>query len=548
MDYRVWGLDPFGFRLTNLLLHFFNAVLLFFLAKKIFKSESIAFISSFFFAVYPAHVPAVAYVSGRADLLMFFFGMLLMLFFMYFREKGNRVLLSLSSLFFILAVFSKEYALIFLAIIPVMDLVLLRKNGEPARFSAYIPFAAVSILYVSAHYLFLWDKYAIFFPSAVTFPLAASKYVRIFGEFLLLSIFPGGLHFRHALTPGSLFFYLQVGMLISGMALILVSIGKMFRKLFFSLAAFFISLVPFIFVLDSLGVYAEHWMYLASAWILLFCSASLTGFYVRSGLKKKIFILVLIFTGIVLYSKTCISQALFFTDAGKLSDSITDSSADQTAVYFKSIDLYRKGRRAEASSRMDQMVELNPSNPRTRYLRGRLYLSLGKNKQARMDFEKAVEISPRYANAYVGLALYSFTKGDSGGGIRHLEKAVKLVPYHPEALTLLGMAYSDIGQTGKAMDIFYRSIKTDPFGYDEIVNMGTALTREGKVAEGCRYYLKAIKLYPESPVPYYNLAYLFYMNGDTKNAEFYASKAVLADPYYESAKELLRNIRNDLGS
>ena len=112
LDYRIWGLNPFGFHLTNMLIHFFNGLLVFFLTKKITGREPLAIMASLLFVVNPAHAGAVSYISGRADLLMFFFGFLSMLCFYLFKKKGDSPHLAGSAVFFVFALLSKEAAII----------------------------------------------------------------------------------------------------------------------------------------------------------------------------------------------------------------------------------------------------------------------------------------------------------------------------------------------------------------------------------------------------------------------------------------------------
>jgi len=322
----------------------------------------------------------------------------------------------------------------------------------------------------------------------------------------------------------------------------------MLRTLFFSLAAFFASIIPFVFAFKYTGVYADHWMYLPSIWILFFASGALTGFYVRSSLTKKIFILILVLSGSFLYAKTCIMQVNSFSKTQILSNSVLTQSPDAIALGFRSIDLRKKGMSEEASRQMDKAVRFRPSSPKIRYLRGRLLLSLDEIEKAEKDFLKAIELDPGYANGYVGMALCHLSQGDSRSGIRDLEKALEFSPAHPEALMLLSMAYFDSGDPLKARETALRAIKADPFGYDALVNMGTILSRQGNIAEAGKYYFKATEFYPEEPVSFYNIAYLLYISGDLENARFYASKTVLIDPGYTPAKDLLRKIREDRAS
>ena len=60
--------DPFGFHLVNLVLHLVNGCLLLAIARRVVPSAS-AVVAAGVFWLHPVQVEAVAYVSGRADLL-----------------------------------------------------------------------------------------------------------------------------------------------------------------------------------------------------------------------------------------------------------------------------------------------------------------------------------------------------------------------------------------------------------------------------------------------------------------------------------------------
>ncbi len=83
VDWRVWGMNPWGFHFTNILLHSLNAVLVYFLALRIFlrafeipSSTSIrwaAACAALAFALHPLRVESVVWISERRDVLSLFF-------------------------------------------------------------------------------------------------------------------------------------------------------------------------------------------------------------------------------------------------------------------------------------------------------------------------------------------------------------------------------------------------------------------------------------------------------------------------------------------
>ncbi len=68
-NYRLFGLDPFWWRLTSLLLHAAVVLLLYALVARAFGDERLGFVAALLFAVHPATVEAVAFVTARNNLL-----------------------------------------------------------------------------------------------------------------------------------------------------------------------------------------------------------------------------------------------------------------------------------------------------------------------------------------------------------------------------------------------------------------------------------------------------------------------------------------------
>ncbi len=72
-DSLLWGVNPAGYRLTNLLLHGASAALLFRLINHLSGRFSPALFASLFFALHPLHSETVVEIGYREDLLATFF-------------------------------------------------------------------------------------------------------------------------------------------------------------------------------------------------------------------------------------------------------------------------------------------------------------------------------------------------------------------------------------------------------------------------------------------------------------------------------------------
>lgn len=84
IDYRIFGMNPWGFRFMNIVYHSLTVISLFWMLKVFGLSKRAAFISSLLFAIHPVNTDAVAYISGRRDVLMGLFYVLSVGMFMKF--------------------------------------------------------------------------------------------------------------------------------------------------------------------------------------------------------------------------------------------------------------------------------------------------------------------------------------------------------------------------------------------------------------------------------------------------------------------------------
>lgn len=75
-DYQLYGLDPRGYHVTNILIHIANTLLLFFVLVRITGAEWKSGFVAALFAVHPLHVESVAWVAERKDVLSTFFWLL----------------------------------------------------------------------------------------------------------------------------------------------------------------------------------------------------------------------------------------------------------------------------------------------------------------------------------------------------------------------------------------------------------------------------------------------------------------------------------------
>ncbi|HLV01369.1 MAG TPA: hypothetical protein VKZ59_08890, partial [Acidobacteriota bacterium] len=119
VNYLLGGQNPVGYHLFNIVLHGLNGILVWLLVWSLTRSDLAAGVAGLFFVIHPAQTAAVAYISGRKDLLATFFILIGCNLFLHYRQQlreGWRWRIALIAVF-ALALLSKEVAIVFPALL-----------------------------------------------------------------------------------------------------------------------------------------------------------------------------------------------------------------------------------------------------------------------------------------------------------------------------------------------------------------------------------------------------------------------------------------------
>lgn len=109
-DFAIWGDKPFGFHLTNLLIHAANTILVFVLLRQFALRNATAFLAAVIFAVHPIQTDAVTYISGRRDVLFTLFYLLAFAAYLKFQKSRAPAYLLAFLVSWGLSLMSKEMA------------------------------------------------------------------------------------------------------------------------------------------------------------------------------------------------------------------------------------------------------------------------------------------------------------------------------------------------------------------------------------------------------------------------------------------------------
>jgi hypothetical protein len=142
IDSQIWGLHPFGFRLTNLLVHASCAALVGLIAYRAAGlDKTCGVVGAILFALHPVHMYAVAPICGRGDSIASGFFLAGFLAFLHYRENGKARWLAVFALAYTFAAFSKEYGFTLPFLILVADGTWLMRLSAWRQRSTWAPYA-----------------------------------------------------------------------------------------------------------------------------------------------------------------------------------------------------------------------------------------------------------------------------------------------------------------------------------------------------------------------------------------------------------------------
>jgi len=156
LDRSLYGNNPAGYHLLNLLLHLGSGLLVCLILNRTVTEETkdVPFWTALLFLIHPMATETVTYISGRASGLMTFFYLFAFLLYIKASEhsdavKLRRLYLSGSVASFLLAIGSKETAVTFPLVLLLWDLLIRRLGGPSLRtaiLSRHLPFWIVLLM------------------------------------------------------------------------------------------------------------------------------------------------------------------------------------------------------------------------------------------------------------------------------------------------------------------------------------------------------------------------------------------------------------------
>jgi len=151
-DALLWGNNPLGYHLTNLLVHSASSALVFFTLRRLLGADLTAStLTAVLFAVHPVHVEAVSWISGRNELISTFFYLSSFLAFGIYRSVERIRYYVFSLILFVLGLFSKEMVMSLPLMLVAYDVVCHRTTIVSRQIKWWLPhicYFTILVLYL----------------------------------------------------------------------------------------------------------------------------------------------------------------------------------------------------------------------------------------------------------------------------------------------------------------------------------------------------------------------------------------------------------------
>lgn len=418
LNYSLWGLDPLGYHLFQILFHFINVVLVYSLLKMIFFSrkvadgDSIAFFAALTFAIHPANVESVAYIGSIGEIFYVLFllaGMLILLKGVIpgTREIKTRSVVLYSFLFF-LALLSKETAVVGIPIIFVYLLMFVKPGsrayakiglGTALAFSVYLflRFFVAKIGMASVHMAPISG--ASFLERMLTVPYTVLSYLGLvfFPHYLSIS--------RHFVvtSPFDIRFWGSLAILGSLFWVFAVFIRKKRSDIgvFFSLW-FFIALAPVLNIIPLDMTMAERWLYMP----------------IIGAIAGAVYVLA-----VFLQNATQKTRRVAWVACVAVIMALSVRTIARNADWKDGLTLYSH----------DQKIETYVSPQGSYDLENNLGVELfriGKIEEAGVHFERSIALQPQWTYSRNNFGVVLERRGDLDGALEQYEKSIGSSDYY----------------------------------------------------------------------------------------------------------------------
>ncbi|MEO1262278.1 MAG: tetratricopeptide repeat protein [Bacteroidota bacterium] len=513
----------------NVLLYALTGAILFLTLARIWKKYDILFplLTTLFFMAHPVHVEVVANIKSRDEIVMFLMCILTLNFLWRNLEKENLKWLVAAYISYLIALFSKENAVTFLAIFPLFIYFFSDKklNKIIAWIAPLVVLAGVFILirsqvigaFGNPGEVSVLDNFIVGATDSGT-KLATS--FMILGKYLWTLILPHPLcsdyGYNQILLTGFGDWRVLLSVLVwFGLGIFaLMKLGK--KNIWsFIILFFIINFSIFSNLIITIGTsFGDRLLYSASPAFAMALTVLLMKLFKEKMQSKN---------AAVNFS-TIFQNKKIWAVAGAVLILYSFKTIDRNTAWKDSYTLYETD------------IETAPNSAKLNYHYGLELIQKGNNSstdpekrswyaKAKAQFQKATEIYSVYPDAFAQLGLSFYREKNYQEALKNYEIALEYRPQFALVHSNMGTLYNEMGDQAKAEEMYRIAVKEDPRMIDALRNLGAINAMQGEWPEAIKWFTEALKYDPENALLNKYLGTAFKDSGQPEKGQPYLQKA-----------------------
>ena len=509
LDHDLYGSKAGGYKITNLLFHLANILLLFMILKKmtgeLWRSAFVAAL----FALHPLRVESVAWVTERKDVLSTLFWMLTLWYYLlYVKRPGTRRYLPIF-LALTLGLMAKAMLVTLPFVLLLLDYWPLNRFRQPIRNDEGSPCLpppklvkagspAVNlvleklplilvVLAVSLGTFFFEHRLGIVrtaenFPVQVRLANGLLSYV----GYIEKTICPHSLGVLYPHPGSSLPMWQAVaaGLLLLAISFVVFRVLRRRPYLMVGWLWFLGTLVPVI-GLVQVGdqAMADRFTYVPG--IGLFIMLAWGGSDLFPGWRhRRIALSLLAAVTISVLGVLSWRQVRFWENGRTLYEHTIRVTGDNLSIQNSlGLTLMGEGKVEEAISHYNEALRIAPDYVQAHNSLGNALIAKGKTDAATAHYQEALRINPDYAEAHNNFGIVLAKQGKTPEALQHFSEAISIKPDYAEAHNNLGQALLELDNPQAALQYFSEAIRLKPDFTEAHSGLGVALEKAKRAKE-----------------------------------------------------------------
>ena len=518
LEHKLWGFDPTGYHIVNVLLHLTNTLLLWHLVRRLAVPG--AWVVAAVFAVHPLHVESVAWVIERKDVLSGLFYLSAALAWMRFVEQPRPRYYVGSLVLYAAGLLSKSIVIT----LPVA--LLLWHWWKQGRVTStdllrLVPFFAVGLVITVGDLSFYWSTGAASFDYSLTErTLIAARALWFYAGKLL---WPTNLAVIYPRWNVRVADPLAWGYLIAAVALVValwyfrpqLGRGPLAGALFFA-----VTLSPILGFVDygymQFALVADRFQYLAGIGVMGVVIGSATyGVGRLSDWWQKGALGVAAVVIVVLGVLTWRQASIWSDDETHLRHIISHNPQAWDVHFSLGKVLFDQKRYDEAIAVCRVAIEQRPDHAKAHNITGAALHRLRRFEEAEIYLRRAIQINPQMQNTHAHLGAALSEQGRLEEAIAAYRVAIEQRPDHFEVLFNLGALFNTLERFEEAENHLRRAIQINPQDTDSHQELAKVLFQMGQDAQdneqlkvATEYYMRALEIDPRHTKAIRRLAHL----------------------------------------